>query len=152
MTGFVARKLITRPADTTAYGANDVVGGVCDFGPVAPPGSVLLIRSTALLVRSTGLIASEANYTMHFYSASPPSALADNAPWDLPDVDRSYYYGSLLLGTPVDLGTNLWIETNTWAKAIAIQGSNLYGYLTTAGAYTPTASRVVEPVIIGEIL
>ena len=74
---------------------------------------------------------------------SPPSALADNAPWDLPSGDRSAFLGIVQLGTPVDLGSTLYVEANIINKQIKLAGTSLFGYLVTQTGYTPAANSEV---------
>lgn len=139
---------VTRPANTTAYGALDVVGpasgtSALAFGNVGPAdGGDVLIRGVSLRIDATALIASEAGYRLHFYNVTPPSALADNAPWDLPSGDRDAYLGFLDTGTIVDLGSTLWVESNGLAKPVKLLSGTLYAYLATIAAHTPTSARV----------
>jgi hypothetical protein len=78
---------------------------------------------------------------LHLYDATPPSAIADSSPWDLPAGDRANYLGSINLGTPVDLGSTLYVGTDGVNKQIkcASASTTVYGYLVSVGAYTPTA-------------
>lgn len=141
---------LTRTADTNAYTAGDVVGssvssggGVLTFTGLGPPsGGAVMITGASLLIESTGLIGTEAAYTLHLYSATPGSALADNAAWDLPSGDRASYLGSISLGTPVDVGSTLYIRTDQINMQILAASADVYGYLVTVGAYTPTSARV----------
>lgn len=140
--GYSAIKAITRPDDTTAYAAGDVVGGVIEFGPLGAPRATVMVLSASLRIDASAVIASETSYTLHLYSATPPSALADNAAWDLPAGDRSVYLGSIDLGTPADLGSTLWVETHTIQKVMKLDGADVFGYLVTDAGHTPTALRV----------
>ena len=139
----------TRPKNTTAYTANDVLGpdpvtqtGALEFKNMGPEGGgEILIMSTYFLVNSTALIASEAAHTMYLYSVNPPSLLADNVAWDMDSVDQPYFLGSLAIGTPVDIGSSLFIAVDNINKQVKLKSSSMWGYMTTAGAYTPTSSR-----------
>lgn len=141
---------LTRTADTNAYTAGDVVGsstssggGVLTFTGLGPAnGGPIIITGASLMIESTGLIGSEAAYTLHLYSATPGSALADNAAWDLPSGDRASYLGSVSLGTPVDLGSTLYVRTNGINAQILTASADVYGYLVTVAAYAPTSARV----------
>ena len=128
-----------------AYSAGDSMSTAqtFSFGTNAP--RVVMIRQSILRVNHTALVASEAGYTLHLYNVTPPSALADNDAWDLPSGDRASYLGKLALGTPVDVGSSLWIET-TQAKPVFLPaGGVLYAYLVTDAGITPTAAaRVVS--------
>lgn len=153
-TGFSITKAVTRPDNATAYTANDVVGpaaAAIEFPDIGNRGRTVFITGTRLLIESTGIISGEANYDLHLYSVTPPSALADNAAFDLPSGDRASYLGKITLGTPVDIGSTLFIEQNNLNKGVRVgSGSNsLFGYLVTTGAYTPTALRVYNITLIG---
>lgn len=144
-----ASATVTRPNDTTAYGAYDVIGptgggtAALSFAGVGPAdGGDVLIRGVSLRIDATALIASEAGYRLHFYNVTPPSALADNTTWDMPSGDRSAYLGYLDTGTIVDLGSTLWVESNGLAKPVKLLSGTLYAYLATVAGHTPTAQRV----------
>lgn len=150
-TGSYARSanyFIQRPNDTTAYTANDVIGdaitgtAVWKFANVGPAnGGDIIVDEVRFEVLDTGLIASEASHTIHFYSQFPPSNLADNAAFDITSGDRLFYQGKLTVGTPVDEGTTLYVAITNQAKKVTLATSTLFAYLTTAGAYTPTVNR-----------
>lgn len=141
---------LTRTADTNAYTAGDVVGSsvssggaVLTFTGLGPAnGGAVMITGASLLIESTGIISGETSYTLHLYSTSPTSALADNAAFDLPSGDRDEYLGSISLGTPADVGSTLYIRTDQLNMQILAASADVYGYLVTVGAYTPTSGRV----------
>lgn len=146
-----------RTNDTNAYGANDVVGTATGSTAaltftLAPGEAVVRVMSTTLEIDASAVIASETSYTLHLYRETPPSALGDNAAFDIPSGDRATYIGSLALGTPVDVGSSLFIQTDNINKNIYLPNGVVYGYLVTAGGYTPTASRVFRIRITGEIV
>jgi hypothetical protein len=143
---------ITRVADTNAYAANDVIGAATgstaakEFASIGAAGEHIEILSAFLLIEATGLIASEAAYSLYLYDAIPPSALGDNAAWDLPSGDRANFLGKIALGTPVDLGSTLFIATDNIGKVVKLAASvtSLYAYLVTDAGYTPTSARVYK--------
>lgn len=124
-----------------AYAAGDIMQGAREFTNLGrATGGEVVITGAILRVDTTALQASEASYTLHLYSVTPPSALADNAAWDLPSGDRVSYLGSITLGTPVDVGSTLRIETNGINKQITVpSGGSVFGYLVTAAGFTATA-------------
>lgn len=143
---------VTRPSDTAVYAGNDVIGAAT--GTTAALAFNLgigefLITGTELEIDASALIGSEAAYRLHLYSATPPSALGDNAAWDLPSGDRSVYLGYVDLGTPVDLGATLYVQTLGINKPITLTGANVYGYLVTIAGYTPTSGRVHKVTLRG---
>lgn len=138
---------VTRPANTTAYVAGKVVGGPQEFTNMGPSGGNILITSTQLMIDDVAILSGETSYRLHLYNVSPPSALADNAVWDLPSGDRAAYLGYVDLGAPADVGSTLYVESNGLNKQVLLAGTSLFGYLVTNGAYTPSASRVYLPTL-----
>ena len=137
--GFTATNTFTPAA--AAYLAGDIMQGAREFTNVGPAGGgEVLIVNTRLQVSETAVQSGETSYTLHLYTVTPPSALADNAVWDLPSGDRASYVGSVTLGAVVDLGSTLYVEQTGLTKAIRVPaGGSLFGYLVTNGAFTATA-------------
>lgn len=139
---------LTRTADTNAYTANDVLGAATgstaalSFPGLTSAAGDFLITSAALEIDRNAIISGEASYVLYLYSVTPPSALGDNVAWDLPAGDRASYLGFINLGTPVDLGSTLYVETNGINKHITLSGTGIFGYLLTVGAYTPASATV----------
>lgn len=138
---------ITRPANTDAYAAGDVVGAAAaaiEFKKLAAPGSLIVITDADLRIDVTGVPAGMTSFRLHLYDATPPSALADNAAWDLPAGDRASYLGYIDLGTPVDVGSTLFVQPDPQPTKLVKMGatSSLFGYLVTAGGYTPSSAAV----------
>lgn len=149
--GYGAAAVLTRTADTNAYTANDVIGRATGASAALqfdgfPPGSHIMITSVRLEIDDTGVISGETSYRLYLYGLSPASALGDNAAFDLPAGDRADFRGYVDLGTPVDLGSTLYVETNIVNKEIGLTAgqTSIYGYLVTNGGYTPSASRVYK--------
>jgi hypothetical protein len=137
-----------RTSDTNAYAANDVIGSATGstaaltFAIAPSAGGEVIITSVALETDAAAVISGEAGYRLHLYNITPPSALGDNAAWDLPSGDRAAYLGYVDLGQPVDLGSTCYIETNGVNKQIKAASGNVFGYLTTLGAFTPASATV----------
>jgi hypothetical protein len=142
---YVASAGFTRPADANAYTANDVVGQATgataalrfpSSGPAA--GAEILITRAQLEIDVASVPSGMTGFRLYLYGATPPSALGDNAAWDLPSGDRATFLGYVDLGTPVDLGSTLYVDTagvNTQLSVPA--GGAVFGYLVTNGGYTP---------------
>jgi hypothetical protein len=124
---------------TTAYVATDVVGGAKDFGVLGPSGASVIITTVQLMINLSSVTSGMTSFTLHLFNVTPPSAIADSSPFTLASGDRASYLGSVLIGTPVDLGDTLYVEANGVNKQVKLSGTKLFGYLTTNGAYTPTA-------------
>lgn len=137
---------VTRPNDTIGYTAGDVVGAAAAaiaFPTMGPSeGGEVIITSLAFERDVTAVISGEASYRLHLYSVTPPSALADNAAFDLPSGDRAAYLGWIDIPTPTDLGSTLYVAVDGINKQVTLASGSLYGYLATVGAYTPTAQSV----------
>jgi len=150
VSGYTASVSITRTADTNGYAVNDVVGAATgssaavEFSTMGPSGANIMITSAELEVDASAVISGETSYRLYLYSATPASALGDNAAWDLPSGDRSSFLGYVDLGAPIDLGSTLYVQTDGINKQIKLSGTSLFGYLVTIGTYTPTASRAYK--------
>jgi hypothetical protein len=140
---FNAATTITRPANTTAYSAGDVVGGAITFANMGTSGGRIMLTSTQLELDIAAIPAGMSNFYLALYNVTPPSALADNAPFDIPSGDRASFLGIVQLGTPVDYGATLYVEQNVVNKQIKLTGTNLFGYLVTVAGYTPAANSEV---------
>jgi hypothetical protein len=138
----------TRPANTTTYAATDVVGGtptaVLTFASIGPSGGRIEIIGSSLEIDVAAVPSGMTSFRLHLYSVTPPSALADDAAWDLPAGDRASYLGYIDLGTPADLGSTLYVQDETVRKPIklATGSTTIYGYLVSNGAYVATSAAV----------
>jgi hypothetical protein len=133
----------TRPENTTPYTAGDVVLGALEFPLIGGYNSHLLITSAALRIDVAAVPAGMTSFRLHFYSITPPSALADNAVWDLPSDDRASYLGYIDLGSPVDVGATLFTQVDAINKQIKIETTSVFGYLVTNGGFTPAGNSEV---------
>lgn len=145
--GYSASVTLTRPADTNAYTAGDVVGptvAALEFSQIGSAGRDVMITSSEFLWSESAVPSGATSFRLHLYSVTPPSALADNAAWDLPAGDRASYLGYVDLGTPVDLGASLFVQASQINKQVKVSGSSLFGYLQTIGGYTPASASVMK--------
>lgn len=148
--GYRAQVTVTRPANQTPYNAGDVVGGVIEFPTIGPQAQHVMLTSFDLRYDVSAIPSGMTTFRLHLYSATPPSALADNAPWDLPSGDRASYIGYIDIGALTDFGSTLFAQVDGLAKQVklATGATSLWGYLVTAGAYTPAAnSEVLVPTL-----
>lgn len=145
---YQAKPTVTRPANTTAYTAGDVVGAAAaaiTFPGMGHLGGDILITSASLRVDVASIPAGMTSFRLHLYDVTPPSALADNAPWNLPAGDRAGYLGYVDLGSPAAVGATpatLYVQADQINKQFRLKTANLYGYLVTNGGYTPTSAAV----------
>jgi hypothetical protein len=138
----------TRPSDTNIYAANDVMGtatattAALSFTALGSTAAEVMITSAALEMDITAVPSGMTSFRLYLYSIAPPSALGDNVAWDLASNDRPSYLGYIDLGTPVDLGSTLYVEANGINKQVRLSGTGLFGYLVTNSGYTPASGAV----------
>lgn len=139
--GYDVSASFNRTADTVGYTAGDVVGNaggaVRQFAGVGPSGGSVVITGVQLEIDRSDVPSGMSGYRLHLYNVTPPSALADNAPFDLPAGDRAAYLGFIDIDTPNDLGSTLYVEMNNIGKQVKLASTDLFGYLVTTGAFTP---------------
>lgn len=125
-----------------AYSANDVMSTAQEFVLIGPTnGGSVMITSSSLMVAHTAIISGETSYLLYLYNVTPPSALANNAAFDIPAGDRASFVARIDLGTPVDLGSTLLVQVDGINEQVVVPtGGSLFGYLVTVGAFTATAA------------
>lgn len=135
----------TRPSNTTAYAVNDAIGDTSGSAILAfanlcgTGGGNVFITSVELEVDAA--TSSIGTTTLRLYNAAP-TAIADNAAWDLVSDDRSKYLGSIKLATPTDEVSTLFSNNDGINKHILMTGTSLYCILTTDTAFTPGSATV----------
>jgi len=123
--------------------AGDSSGGAKEFvlldrnGGAPASGSHLRIVSATLQING-GTIETTA-WRLHLYSATPPSAYADDAAWDIATNDLTLYLGYIDLSQVLDFGTTLYIDMPSLNKRIKLTGTSVFGYLVNGTTLTPQA-------------
>jgi hypothetical protein len=140
---------ITRPSNTTAYTAGDVVGdtggsAIITLTNAGPTAGFVLLQSLSLVFSDSTVPAGMAAFRIHFYNASP-TAIADNAPFDLASGERSAYMGYVDLPTPQDFGSSLYTQVDYPGRLIKLNtaSTSLFVEIETRGAYTPVSASTV---------
>lgn len=138
----------TRANNTTAYTAGDVVGAAVtaniSFDNVSSvTAGRFMIVGANLRIDINAIPSGMGSYRLHLYNAAP-TAIADNAAYNLPSGDRAKYLGFITIDTPQDLGDTVWAQTDNinFEGKLAAGSTTLYGILTTLAAWTPAASTV----------
>lgn len=139
----------TRPNDTNAYAAGDVIAdststpNVLTFAAIGPAGGRTKIVTATLEIDSNSIPSGSGPLRLHLYS-SAPTAIADNAAFDLPSGDRAKYVGWIDLPLPTLLGSTAFSQNinDRTELPLAAGSSTLYGILQTTTAFTPVASVV----------
>lgn len=152
--GFWPGPINTRPNDVNAYVGNDVIGydaaqsAALMFPNVGPAGGgEVSFLGTQFRIDVSAVISGMTTFRLYLYNVTPPSALADNAAWDLPAGDRAAYLDYLDLGAPVDLGSTLFVSTSGLVKPVTLLSSAVWGYLVTNGGFTPSALMPFFPTL-----
>lgn len=148
-TAFTPSATVTRPNDTTPYTALDVMGGASailsftNFGPVE--GGTVYVTEVSFRSDEGAIPASMAATRLHLFSVSP-TAIADNAAFDIPIADRAGYLGFVDIPAILDLGATLWAQTSAasiMGKPVVVPtGGTVYGLLQTIAGFTPVAQTV----------
>lgn len=101
-------------------------------------GGEFMITSIQFEVGHTAVVSGETSYNLHLYNAHPaPSGHADNDAWNLLVGDRKAYISEVSLGTPVDKGASLRVETDGINKQITVPpGGVMSAELVTVGGFT----------------
>jgi hypothetical protein len=148
--GFRTTVTITRPSNATAYTAGDVVGdtggsAILTLSNMGPNSGYVLIQSAALIFSDSAVPSGMGSFRVHLYNASP-TAIADNAAYDLVSADQSAYMGYFDFPAPVDFGSTLYTQTDYIGRMIkmATSSTTLYAEIETKGAYTPVSASTVE--------
>jgi hypothetical protein len=141
---------ITRPSNTTAYTAGDVVGdtggsAILTLTNIGPSGGMVLIQSAALIFSDSTVISGMGAFRIHLYSASPTS-IADNAPFDLVSGERANYMGFIDLPAPLDLGSTLYTQADSVGRLVKLASASttIFAEIETRGAYTPASGSTIE--------
>lgn len=79
--GFRSVVTITRPSDTTAYTAGDVVGdtggsAIIALASIGPASGYVIVQSASLVFSDSSVPSGMTSFRLHFHSASP-TAIAD---------------------------------------------------------------------------
>jgi hypothetical protein len=151
--GYTSEVSWTRPENTADYAPADVVG-VADAETAAnagsaihtltdagPSGGEVLITGFDLYILASAALTDGTSYRVELYNASP-TAILDNAAFNLVAGDRAKHLCSLTLATPVDKGDTLVSENNQINQQIKLASgsTSLYAELVDVGGSTPTSA------------
>jgi hypothetical protein len=148
--GFYSTTTITRPANTTPYVANSVWGGAFQLSAVGSANRQAIITGVQVIFSNTSLPIGMGAFRLYLYSVTPPSAIADGGAFSLPSGDRA----SCLTPGGINLGISALavgggsvvldtfaINSGSLNQQISVPANtNIFGYLVTAGAYTPVSA------------
>ena len=140
---------ITRPSNTTAYTAGALVGdtngsAILTFTNAGPSGGFVLLQSLSLVFSDSSVPAGMGSFRLHLYSVAP-TAIADNAAFDLLSGERANYMGFIDITAPQDFGSSLYTQVDYPGRLIklATGSTSLFAELETRGAYTPVSASTI---------
>lgn len=127
----------------SSHTAGDCNGAAQEFTKVVPlGGGTVFITGAQMSVRNAS--AEVTGWRVHLYSATPVSAIADDAAWSYADADVGIYLGYVDIGsgTSTDSGANQWTELPNQNKQITLPStvSSLFGYLVNDTTVTTAAA------------
>lgn len=146
----------TRPANTTAYAANDLIANDATAGNVVPftfnfpelnrerNGKVVGLRLQKSVASVTNF-----NVRMHLFSTRPTVTNGDNGALLVAAADLPGYIGFVELDFEAAAPATVTLATTTPTKFSAAQnfnfrasGPNIYGLLEALEAYTPASAEI----------
>ena len=147
-TAFRSIVTITRPSNITPYTAGALVGdtngsAILTFTNAGPSGGFVLLQSLSL-VFSDSSVPAGVSFRLHLHSTAP-SAVADNAAFDLLSGERDTYMGFIDIPTPQDFGSSLYTQVDYPGRLIKLApgSTSLFAELETRGAYPPVSASTI---------
>ena len=137
----------TRPNDTNAYIANDVISDSTSspnnltIATGLTSGSSAIITSARIRVDIAAIPSGMGGFRLALFDTDP-TAINDNAAFDLIDADKNKLLDIIEIDTPIDLGSRIYGTTKNINSHIQLATANLYIQLITKNAYTPSAQDV----------
>lgn len=139
-----------RPANTTAYAANDLVANSTTAGSVVPMSFNVVALGAQGAVRGIRLFkdsetTTAASFTVHLFTAAPVVSNGDNGAFAVTTVAN--YLGA----TGIDMSSGAFASTTdlfktsaalAWFFQLPTLTSKLYGLLEVEGAYAPASGEV----------
>ena len=154
----------TRPADTTAYAAGDLVANNTTAGSVVPLSFANVVRTAGDCVRiervrieKSGTSLTNASFRLHLFEASPTPTVGDNGVFNnagaLATNNILNYAGSFpvvmtVSGSDGAMGIGI-PTTGTGVTISPTSGTTVYGFLEVTAAYTPASGEVFYAVLEG---
>jgi len=133
--------------DTTAGSITSATAGtaILTFDKIGYNNSLVLITDVNLRWDVSAVPSGATSFRLHLYNASP-TAIVDNAAFDLVSGDRAAYLGYIDILAPVDLGATLVSQNPGVNKLVPLKADSraIYGVLQTVTGYTPAASEVYK--------
>ena len=144
-TGKQASDTITLAHDVAAHHALDVVstaaGEILEFPSLGLSGDLICILGSRMKYSGSAVPTASTGYRLHLYNAAP-TAIADNAAFNVPATDLGKYIGYVPISTLVDVGDSCISVDNNTNFTCKLVGTGLYGILQCIAAETPAIDCV----------
>lgn len=154
----------TRPADTTAYAAGDLVANSTTAGSVVPLSFTNAVRTAGdclrierVRIEKTGTSLTNATFRLHLFEASPTPTVGDNGVYNSSGTLATNNTLNMAGTFPV---TMIWAgsdgamgigvpTTGSGATASPTSGTTLFGLLEVTSAYTPVSGETFYVILEG---
>jgi hypothetical protein len=129
----------TRPNDTTAYAAGDLVANATAAGAVVPlqiplgnqfPNGMTRLTRARLVKSGTGVV--NASFRVHLYETAPTPANGDNAAWSTDQASMLAFTDGAAGTGSAPAGSEMFLR---------LAGKTVYALLAALGAYAPAANE-----------
>jgi hypothetical protein len=142
-TAIVPTVSFTRPADTTAYAAGDLIANSTTAGSVVP--LAFPVKSSGMVVRARLDWGSTAalSWRLHLFTVAPTVSAGDNAAFAAA-VAAGGYLGALDWISTQVIGTRsfgIGVPSVGAGMAFGSEQQTLFGLIESRGAYTPTSAE-----------
>lgn len=154
----------TRPADTTAYAAGDLVANSTTAGSVVPLSFAGAVRTTGDCVRiervrieKSGTSLTNASFRLHLFEASPTPTVGDNGVYNNAGVlatnnilNHAGTFPVTMIWSGSDGAMGIGVPTTGNGATIRpATGTTLFGLLEVTAAYTPASGEIFYVVLEG---
>lgn len=151
---YIASTTFTRPADTTAYTANDLVANSVTAGSVVPMSFTIPVPGISLervQVSANSSTNTNAKFNLQLYSSSPTATNGDNGAWL---TTSSNWLGTVAIDCTVSAFSDKLTGmgyANTVDTPVSLGSGTVYGLLQATAAYTPTSAEVFTVTLYGKV-
>lgn len=154
----------TRPADTTAYAAGDLVANSTTAGSVIPLSFANAVRMAGDCVRiervrieKSGTSLTNASFRLHLFESSPTPTVGDNGVFNNAGalasnniLNHAGTFPVTMVWSASDGAMGIGVPTTgSGATASPTSGTSLFGLLEVTAAYTPVSGEVFYVVLEG---
>jgi hypothetical protein len=154
----------TRPADTTAYAAGDLVANSTTAGSVIPLSFTNAVRTAGdclrierVRVEKSGASLTNAAFRLHLFESSPTPTVGDNGVFNNAGalatnnvLNHAGTFSVTMIWSGSDGAMGIGVPTTGAGATVSpTSGTTIFGLLEVTGAYTPASGEVFYVVIEG---